>query len=439
MPARVRKTSRLSAAPRECDGGIVILPKTSTSEVSTAESSAHGRAPVFLSIPVSNDFLAGYGRSLGIEPVRQALGALADGIASSSEWPSEARPVVVGKAGPSPGLAVFGHFTNHEIEGVRQQARHLGIACQNLLAFDFPRIAADCAELAQRLRSCLGPEVSKARFVAIPKGGLTVLGLVSVALGVDRSRLGPPLESDELLVVVDDCAISGARFAEALEGYSAPRVVFAHLCSHPELRRALVDSEPRVEACLAIRDLEEVHPPNSHEWRRRWQGKTTWKTYWAGFPQPIAFPWGEPDRLLWNPARQTIEKAWNLLPPSHCLKNRPQIPVQIQEAAAGRLRPADEVLYVREDEQIHLADLASGRSLALDPVASSMWLAVLREGTLPQAAEALGRRFEADLETIRHDLEHLVEELQQLGFLVGEGIPEIVTSDTSSVFEASAD
>ena len=317
--------------------------------------------------------------------------------------------------------------------------QHLAKACPGLRAFDLPGIVEDCSELARHLRAHLGPEVRAARFAAIPKGGLTILGLVSVALGIDHSQLSPPQGSDELLVVVDDCALSGARFAEALERWPAPRVVFAHLCSHPDLRRSIEASEPRVEACFSVHDLEEIPTTDEREWRRRWREKTSWKTYWTGFPQPIAFPWGEPDRLVWNPAAQTIEKAWNLLPPSLCLKNRPQIPVQIQEAPTGPLRPADEVLFVREDEQIHLADLASGRSLLLDPVASAMWLAVVRGGTRQKASERLCQSFDAEPETIRRDLDRLVEELQHLGFLIDGSSSEIATFGARTVLEAPAD
>lgn len=398
--------------------------------VELQEHGGQTRALAFLPLSLSNEALKHYGKELKVTAPDCTLESLARGLASNSSWPLEAQPVLLLRNAPRPLLAVVGRFLTHEIEGVRLQAHHLESACNSLRAFDYHQVAEDCSMLADLLRAALGPALRTARFVAIPKGGLTVLGLVSSALGLDHPQLGPPRAQDEILVVVDDCSVSGARFAQFIEQKPGRRVLFAHLCSHPELRRAIEEAEPRVEACLAVRDLQRTAIVPFESWPDRWRDRISWKTYWTGSSQALGFPWCEPDRLLWDPGTKQVQKAWTLLPPSFCLKNRQQIPVHTMAPEPGPIRSCDEVLYYIGGQRVYLANLASEKSCVLDPVASSMWLNLIRTGDPEQCADAICREFEIDAKTARQDLEQLMEKLVLEGFLSPNPTQQTLASET---------
>jgi hypothetical protein len=87
-------------------------------------------------------------------------------------------------------------------------------------------------------------------YAAIPRGGLFVLGTLAYLLDLPPERIAPSVDRSDSpgpLVLVDDCALSGARIARELDRLLGSdrsadpgrRVIVAHLCSHPELRRAV--------------------------------------------------------------------------------------------------------------------------------------------------------------------------------------------------------
>jgi hypothetical protein len=117
------------------------------------------------------------------------------------------------------------------------------------------------------------------------------------------------------VIVVDDCALSGARFHHFLRTVRANRIVFAPLYSPPELRAAILQREPRVVCCLSARNLA------GHRLTAQPRETDTW--YWSGHVEPLCFPWNEPDRTFWNPAAKRWELAWRIVPPELCPKNRP--------------------------------------------------------------------------------------------------------------------
>ena len=104
----------------------------------------------------------------------------------------------------------------------------------------------------------LGDELQSSRFVAIPRGGMIVLGMLSYCMGLTHEQLQlSGARKNSLTVVVDDCCLSGARFSKFIESLDSSRVVFAHLFSQPKVRYSILGNETRVEACLAAQNLAE--------------------------------------------------------------------------------------------------------------------------------------------------------------------------------------
>lgn len=227
--------------------------------------------------------------------------------------------MLIAHPGPSPKLVALGRFDSAGEAWLRCQSRALPQACARLRYVGYPQVERACEQLAARLRDHLGQEVHRADFLAIPRGGFIILGLLA-------SLMPPSVPGDageRPLVLVDDCALSGVRFKQTLRHHRGSRIIFAPLYSHPELRAAICEREPGVEAVLSAGDLDG---------RRIEAGPE--EGYWSGNTEVLAFPWNEPERSVWNPAAERWEAAWRIVPPELCLKNRPRpgfepIPVQV--------------------------------------------------------------------------------------------------------------
>jgi hypothetical protein len=219
------------------------------------------------------------------------------------------------------------------------------------------------------------------------------------------------------VVVVDDCAMTGARFREILAQLPAERVAFAHLYSHPKLRAAILTAEPRVEACLASRDLSDVltDPPEGVAWWDRLPGET-----YLRVPSEVAcFAWSEPDRVVHSPVDGKILPGWRMIPPGLCLKNRqhPQIPVVAQEAGPGPLRPGPDVFFVNEGEDVIAASTSTGVALRLQGLAAAVWRALLATGSLFDAETVLAEQFAVDRAVLHQDVSRVILDLRGRGLL----------------------
>jgi hypothetical protein len=281
------------------------------------------------------------------------------------------------------------------------------------------RDAEDLSQsLAARLLDRLGDPVREAHFVALPRGGLIVLGMLSYVLGVERSRLDGGAGGD-LTVVVDDCSLTGARFGTYLESLDATRVVFAHLLSHPELRAAIEEAEPRVEACVAAADLASpARPPGDEEaYRRRWAERLGDRRYWTGAVEAVAFAWSEPDRLLWNPAEGALEGGWHLATPADCLASSLALGLAPGDAAEGGWAPGPGVAWRVNGERVELLRLEDGRLFSLGDVETAMLRAVLTRPSLDAAAAEVVRDFEVAAERAGADLAGFVEDLEEQALL----------------------
>ncbi|MBC7233750.1 MAG: PqqD family protein [Chloroflexi bacterium] len=278
-------------------------------------------------------------------------------------------------------------------------------------------------QLAAQLVQAFGPEeLSRFRYAAIPRGGLIVLGMLSYVLDLKPDALMPP-EPDVPLVVVDDSAYSGARFAQFLRTVANQEVIFAHLYSHPDLRAAILRQEPRVVACLAAHDLRDLAPeryPNAEDyaaWKARWQQRARQPVYWMGLPEMVIFPWSEPDRPAWNPATERVEENWWLTAPDRCLKNWVRLKVPPSGKAQPTLRSPDAVAFHFRDDEIMLCDLRTEQVYGLEGVAADMWRALAGYGDLEVAVEYLLSLYEVDEPRLRSDLQAFADELLAKGLL----------------------
>ena len=278
-------------------------------------------------------------------------------------------------------------------------------------------------QLAAQLVQAFGTEeLSRFRYAAIPRGGLIVLGMLSYVLDLKPDALMSP-EPDVPLVVVDDSAYSGARFAQFLRTVINQEVIFAHLYSHPDLRAAILRQEPRVVACLAARDLRDLAPeryPDVEDyqaWKARWQQRARQPVYWMGLPEMVIFPWSEPDRPVWNPATERVEENWWLTAPDRCLKNWARLKVPPSSKAQPTLRSPDAVAFHFCDDAIMLCDLRTEQVYGLEGVAADMWRALAGYGDLEVAVEYLLSLYEVDEPRLRSDLQAFADELLAKGLL----------------------
>lgn len=355
------------------------------------------------------------------------LQALAGALSVSPLWAEMSRATLVVRAVPEPLLGVVGYFDaagRARLEALRWQLEHL---LPRLRYVDYPQAQQDCERLAaQILQRFRRDELRDFRFVAIPRGGFIVLGMLAYLLGLRRSQLEPPQDPDAPVVVVDDCALSGVRFEEFMRYLESPHVVFAHLYSSPELREAVEVREAGRVTCLSAHDLRdyaqerlgEQHP----DWRRRWLERTDRRGYWVGQSEHVCFAWNEPDFGFWNPVTEREENGWRFVPPELCLKNRPtsdahSVSVQFQPQGKGPLEPSDSVLFGEFEGQVAIGNLKTGESLVLEGVGADMWRVIVEYGNLEEAANALLEIYEVDDATLRADLRAFVEDLLSQGLL----------------------
>jgi hypothetical protein len=388
-----------------------------------------GRRVVF-ALPVDVDALRWGHADLGGPQAR--LLALAHALCStplSAEMPEAA---LVVRHGDRPLFGVIGCFDDAAAARVEALARQLPHALSRLRYVGYEQAERDGEQLAARLIERFGREhLSRARFVAIPRGGLIVLGMLSYLLDLRPDQLEDSGSSDAPLVVVDDCALSGARFRDFLRRCGGGRVIFGHLYSHPELRAAIEAREPSVRACVAARDLTDHAPKRLGDgyetWQRSWQERSDGRGYWVGQPDHVCFAWSEPDITFWNAVTHREEVAWRVTPPSLCLKNRREpgserrFSVQVQPEGKGPLRPPASVIFGELEGRIVVGNVETGASVSLADTAADLWRAVVEHGEPAAAARALSEIYATDEAALRADLDRLIERWLALGLLETTG------------------
>lgn len=368
-------------------------------------------------------------------PPVDPLELLAGAVAADSFWASLPPAVLVARPGETPLLAALVLGDDVPRESLLSRARDLPFAASTLRYISLRQLHADVDLLARRLRQRLGGELSRARFAAVPRGGYRVLEQLASALALPSAQLAtPPFADGDLLILVDDCCLTGAALRRFLDAGAAEAVLFAPLYSHPDLRAAIESAEPRVEACLGVRDLAATPIASLEEdeaWRRRWRDRLGGR-YWVGRLEHVCFPWTEPDRVVWDAAAGEPARSFRVVPPELCSKNRPPagtsaIPVQMAPPARGPLAPAPDVVFARlpgtEEPVVALMALDRGAGLRLEGPAADLWLAVLERGTVEAALERVAERWQVDHRRLEEDLRPVAEALLQRGFLTQASSP----------------
>lgn len=319
--------------------------------------------------------------------------------------------------------------TDEERQRLAQLAallRQLGGSVRHV---DYRQAERDAEQLAAQLVAhCGRRQLARSTFCAIPRGGLFVLGLLAYLLDLKVGQLttftaAAGLPAPGPLVLVDDCALTGARLGEALAGGDATTVVVAHLYSHPALRRAVVEREPQVEACLAAGDLEDLTPlalggdEQQEAWRRRWHRRLGGERYWLGQPQLVSFSWSEPDRPFWNPVTGTVEDGWRFLTPHRCLKNRAWLGLEPRGGPPPRWRLAEAVAVGRFDDTLWLCHTGSEEVFSLDPVAARMLRTLLEGGEAEEARTVLADELGGEPAVVASDLDTFTLRLTAAGLL----------------------
>lgn len=274
--------------------------------------------------------------------------------------------------------------------------------------------------LAAALRDALGSDLSGFTFLAIPRGGLFVLGMLSYLLDLPRARVGPGSTGSSAVVLVDDCALSGARLARVIDESQAERLVVAHLLS-PLPLRAAVEREGRVERCLAGGDfvVPEVAPERLERHDALWRERLSGRRYWLGPVEPVAFPWSEPEWVWWNGREGRLEDGWHRVSPWRCLRFRAELglPGSPAEESRGPLDLAPDAWWKLDGERLFVAG-ADGRLAGFSDVALDVWRGVLAFGDRERTRRHLGALYQADPEELRRDVDELVAELLARGLLV---------------------
>lgn len=366
-----------------------------------------------------------------------ALLDVARALTSSPLWGKMEEAILVFRPEPHPLLSVLGRFDQAEAARVRALAGQLPSILSRLRIVGYEQAEQACERLAMRLSDRLGASVvSDAFFLAIPRGGLIVLGMLAYALDLRPEQLEGAPVADATLVVVDDCSLTGYRFAGFLEGYRGRRIVFAPLYSHPDLRRAITARETEVIACESGEDLHDHAPERQgleyDAWRLRWIERSDPRCYWVGQPDHLCFPWNEPTVVIWNPVTGKEEDGWRVGSPERCYANRLAArlrPVQVQPRAAGPLGPRPSVVFGELEGDVLAADTESGVAVRLAGPAADMWRAIVERGTADGAARWLLDTYAVEEKRLKDDLARFIGELRARGLLQSEegpGEPSLV-------------
>lgn len=378
----------------------------------------------------------------GFSDARDGARVLAEAIAGSPAWHGGGSVVVAVRCRPEPLIALVGRFD------ATQRARIESL--RSVLATILPwtrrlgpsEVESACVALAAHLRNELDPsELTRTRFVGVPRGGAIVLGMVSYLLDLEPTQLrlrptDPSMNGGEApVVIVDDVVISGLRAAEAIA--RAPEdtsVVLATLASPPEARQALQRSFPQLRSVLSALDLHdhapEIHGDELEAWRARWRRRSPEGAVWIGSPEHLVFPWGEPDIASWNEERGRSENAWQLFPPSTTLKARGRREglskpshAEVQEVAAsnGRYQLAAHLLQARTAEGVLLVDSENEVTHLLEASSAVSWSALLdvarNDDPIEYTAQRLLEVFDVSSEQARADARTFRDEVLAAGLL----------------------
>ena len=321
-----------------------------------------------------------------------------------------------------PAIAVLGSFDTAGEARLSALERQISTGIKSMRYVSYSQAEADCHLLMATLIERLGvKELDRFSYVAIARGGIIVLGILSYVMGLKKEQFNKPSSPDVPLVVVDDCSLTGYRLSSFLKNCQSKEIVFASLYSHPDLRSTIEASEPRVIACLSAHDLEEVceDPENDKlAFREVWRARLGDRRHWIGRSECICFAWNEPDWLFWNSVTCQVESGWHLFPPELCLKNGTKfVPINTQPDARGPLYLAEKTLYACYESEVLIGDLQSKESYRLEGVGADIWKAVIKSKGRDEIVDTILEDYEIDELSMRADLNDFIKDLIERGLL----------------------
>lgn len=355
----------------------------------------------------------------GANDVGDRLTRLAAALASSPILADMGATTFVVRQHPTPVLAAIGEFDETDEARLIALAHMLERVLPTTRYVDYAAAETVSRTLADRLVERFGEdEIRRAELVPIPRGGYIVQGMLAYLLGIEASG-----EAGGPTIVVDDCALSGARFRRFLKELAADEdIVFAHLYSAPELRSA-IESAQRGVHCVSGEDLVDLAPEQlggEHAaWQETWRQRTGEDAYWFGQTEHIVFSWNEPDVSVWNPVLGTRERGWNLAPPDRCMKNRGAAlaEVFIVPGATGGVDAHPDAVWAKIDGRIVVGNSDTGAVVALDDTAADLWEALMAAGSTEEAVAALGESYAVDHARLGNDLAAFVLDLRERNLL----------------------
>ncbi len=308
---------------------------------------------------------------------------------------------------------------------VRRVARFAALAQVRARLLSYTQVEESCRLLGDRLARALPPSWRRGcRLQPLPRGGLAVAGLLSYALDLQPDQLaGTRSNASEPVLLVDDCALSGARLRQTLGRLSAREVVIATLYSPPPLREAVRAAEPRIRDFVSAHDLKDLaperhsNPEERQAWRQRWMERRP-DAYWIGLPELVAFPWGEPDHPVWDAETGTLEDEWRLFPPDRCLKNWARLGLPHRPGCVRSYASAPGVAFSIRPESVLLCRIEDGAVFQLEGVAADMWRALAGYGDQEAVQGHLAEIYATEQASLQRDLDRFLAELLELRLIL---------------------
>lgn len=359
-------------------------------------------------------------RVVRVEP---DVDALASAIARVPIWDGSDALVVVRRDPPA--VAAVGHLTPQTLAHLDTLGWQIRDLLPRIRRLGYPDMEGLVERLGDRLVSSLGPEFLRtASFTAIPRGGVIVLGMLSYALGLDPFQLRVT-ECDGPVVVVDDIAVTGFRLGEFLATMPDCEIIYAHLFSHPDLRRSVETWEQRKVRCVAAADLADHAPAHLGERYDSWRAEHGAPgRFWVGMPDHVVTPWGEPDTGLWDESSREMRLGLRLADDRSLgfrwARARQIVPVQVQQSGSGALTPGPDAIFGELGGDILVARTSGGPVVQLTGPAADLWRSILSADSLNDALSDIR-------EVDRAALGDVVDRLTQLGILTG-GAPRGTSS-----------
>jgi len=340
---------------------------------------------------------------------------IARGIASSPLWFMMPEAEIRVRLSP-PEISILGLFDTADIARLKALAWQTKHALHTLRYIRYTDLEDDCHLLVSKLIERVDrDQLKNYYFTCIPRGGLVVLGLLSYILGLEQWQLEPPPARDAPVVVVDDCALTGKRFAQFLEKNRSDSIIFAPLYSSPELRSAIEAREHRVRACISAHDLESclyAAEEDQRAFQKIFGEDLSPSDYWNGLTEYLCFAWNEPSFVFFNPVTKNVEGNWTIFPHEVCLKNGPvRIPVSVKQDTMMEFCVAGDVVTIHSDNSVMIENLVTHDRFIAKGIAAEMWNALMEYGTQEALLSKFLHEYAIDRITLKKDISDFIKNL----------------------------